>query len=460
MKAARCIAMSIVFAFALRNVAHAAPNVLRQRRTQMEWFDPMDNVTEADFYSLTAAMAAMNPPPEWQDASAQGYRPGRATTTHSCNHICGVPSNLRSSSYMKPSGLSRFYQKYTEAYGIPVLGSSRVSDNAMKRACYVLRFLFADHSRVRQSYYARSGRVAVIGANERTTDIPEHSWLGDSWNQRARGLGATDGAPVSTCGEENILCFRSDRWHDEDIMIHEFAHGVHLLGAKYAIGNWQSRLQSLYRSAKYSSKWANTYSMSTQDEYFAEGAQSFFDCNPYYAVSNGVHGPINTQSKLRSYDPGLFRLVSDVFPCNNTYLLRCKHSRETELQQPLRMNCDLDGGGVTQAPASTTTGGGGGGTTVQPPTTTRQPPPPTTASPGDCTDKNNYCSSWAGYGYCQSYSSYMRVNCRQSCNLCGGGDGGNCSDDSRHCGYWSRTGECTTNPSYMHRHCKKSCNRC
>lgn len=60
----------------------------------------------------------------------------------------------------------------------------------------------------------------------------------------------------------------SDRWHDEDIMIHEFAHGVHLLGAKYAIQGWQARLQSLYRSARYSGKWANTYAMSTQDEYF------------------------------------------------------------------------------------------------------------------------------------------------------------------------------------------------
>ena len=62
-----------------------------------------------------------DPPPGW-DASAQGYRPGRATTTHSCNYIRGVPSNLRSSRVMKPSGLSSFYQRYTEAYGIPVLG--------------------------------------------------------------------------------------------------------------------------------------------------------------------------------------------------------------------------------------------------------------------------------------------------------------------------------------------------
>ncbi|KAL8595646.1 hypothetical protein ACOMHN_025682 [Nucella lapillus] len=111
-------------------------------------------------------------------------------------------------------------------------------------------------------------------------------------------------------------------------MIHEMSHGVHLLGAKYAISGWQGRLQSLYRSAKYSGKWANTYAMSTQDEYFAQGTQSFFDCNVYSARPNGIHNSINTQVKLRAYDPGLFRLVHDVYPCNNTYMKRCTYSRE------------------------------------------------------------------------------------------------------------------------------------
>nr|KAG5699592.1 hypothetical protein BaRGS_000708 [Batillaria attramentaria] len=127
----------------------------------------------------------------------------------------------------------------------------------------------------RTSYYARSGRVAVIASSEGVTSIPEHSWLGPGWNQRARG---------------------TDRYRDEDIQLHEYVHGVHLLGAKYAIPGWQRRLESLYRSARYSGKWANTYSMSTQDEYFA---------------------------KLRAYDPALYQLVLDVFPCNNQYLKRC-----------------------------------------------------------------------------------------------------------------------------------------
>ena len=50
------------------------------------------------------------------------YRPGSATETHSCNSIRAVPSHLRTSSGILPNGLNYFYQKYTEAYGIPVLG--------------------------------------------------------------------------------------------------------------------------------------------------------------------------------------------------------------------------------------------------------------------------------------------------------------------------------------------------
>lgn len=49
-------------------------------------------------------------------------RPGSATNTHSCSRIRSVPSNLRSSAHMGPRGLGQFYQKYTEAYGIPILG--------------------------------------------------------------------------------------------------------------------------------------------------------------------------------------------------------------------------------------------------------------------------------------------------------------------------------------------------
>ena len=126
-------------------------------------------------------------------------RSGAATRTHTCNSIRGVPSNLRSSREMYPHGLTNFYQKYTEAYGIPVVSSGRVPDDALRRACYITRFLMADHSGVRNNYYRRYGRVGIMAKDEYTTHIPEHSWLEPVfWNARARGLGATEQWPIST----------------------------------------------------------------------------------------------------------------------------------------------------------------------------------------------------------------------------------------------------------------------
>ncbi|XP_046550965.1 uncharacterized protein LOC124260723 [Haliotis rubra] len=357
-----------------------------------EWEDPQRNSTEADYYHARDGSA-------FRHRRATGERPGHSTSTNTCSNIRGVPTRLRRAKKIGPSGLSNFYQKYTEAYGIPVLGSVNVPDDALRRACYVLRFLLADHSGVRQSYYRLSGRVAVIGAREGTVSIPEHAWLGPSWNDRARGLGATEHAPVSTGGEENILCYTNDRYGDEDIFLHEFSHGIHLLGAKYAIPGWQGRLQSLYDQAKSAGRWRNTYAMTTVEEYFAEGTQSYFSVNAYSAVPNGIHNHVNTPETLRQYDPQLFSLIKEVFPCGNTYLKRCNTSRNAERSQQLRMNCNLEGGGNETGSGSGTGSGTG-------------------SSGASCEDTDPDCSSWSQTGECARNPGYMLSSCRRSCGQC------------------------------------------
>ena len=82
------------------------------------------------------------------------------------------------------------------------------------------------------------------------------------------GLGGTQGNPITTGAEENVLCAPPDRYGNEDILLHELAHGVHLLGARYAISGWHDRLQEAYNSAQTSGLWENTYAMSTFKEYF------------------------------------------------------------------------------------------------------------------------------------------------------------------------------------------------
>ncbi|RUS77244.1 hypothetical protein EGW08_014997, partial [Elysia chlorotica] len=143
----------------------------------------------------------------------------------------------------------------------------RVPDEALRRACYTLRFLLAGHSKVRKSFYRMSGRVAVIGRNEGTNNIPEHSHLPNWWNQRARGLGGTPHAPVSSGGEENVLCYhRYNSFKIENY--HFFLISNTTPGAAQGIPGWDRRLRALYARSKSRGLWANTYSMSTPEEYF------------------------------------------------------------------------------------------------------------------------------------------------------------------------------------------------
>lgn len=149
------------------------------------------------------------------------------------------------------------------------LASNRVSDSALERACYVTRFLLADNRDIRNAFYKRAGRVAVIGHDEDTLDIPEHE-VPSYWTmKKLRGLGATVSHPVSSAGEENLLCFKNnDKYPNEDRLLHELAHGIHNLGAKYALNGWHLRLEKHFNTIKGSNLWKETHARSTVYEYF------------------------------------------------------------------------------------------------------------------------------------------------------------------------------------------------
>ena len=93
-----------------------------------------------------------------------------------------LPANIRNE-----MRLHSFYRKYAHAYGVPIISSGNVDNRAIRRACYVVRFALADRKDIRDWLHDRYGRAGVIAESERTTDIPEHSYLPDWWNRRARG---------------------------------------------------------------------------------------------------------------------------------------------------------------------------------------------------------------------------------------------------------------------------------
>ncbi|KAI8513894.1 hypothetical protein Bbelb_082180 [Branchiostoma belcheri] len=264
-------------------------------------------------------------------AHCTNTRRGRSWDTWECYDVTTVPADVQSELNLDTS----FYQKYLHAYGIPILGSSILPDDALRRACYDVLFLLADRKDVRDSYYNYYGRAAIMDDTEVTLDIPEHSNL-DPVFTRARGLAGTVSRPVSTGSEENVLCFSNDSYRVEDIFIHGFAQGLDILGARKVISDFQTRLQAAYDSALDNGLWANTFADDTRDAYWAEGVQSFFNVNHERDPPDGIHNHVNTRTELQAYDPDLYAIIEDIFPCGNFLVKRCVRDYES---YTLKMDC-------------------------------------------------------------------------------------------------------------------------
>ena len=208
--------------------------------------------------------------------------------------------------------LPDFYQKYVDAGGYPVVSSGKVNDYALKEAAYWVELMLAKRPDVRKAMVEGGSRLIVIGYNEYTTDIPEYKRLKpkDYWDARARGLGGSRTDPVCSCAEENMLAYEGDPYHAENILIHEFAHNIHLRGMIRLDPTFDARLKKTYDSAMKNGLWAGVYASTNHHEYFAEGVQSWFNNN---RPPDHDHNHVDTRKELIEYDPGLAAICKEVF---------------------------------------------------------------------------------------------------------------------------------------------------
>lgn len=224
--------------------------------------------------------------------------------------ITAPPDSLR---------LDPFYKKYACVNGIPILSSHKVPDNAIYAACKTIKFMTDSLPRpVLESLKKHGTKVAVMWRYEGTTDIPEHAYLQNdttlNWDVRARGLGGSIELPLTTCAEENLICRQIDKYHAEDILIHEFAHTIHDVGIVPVDTSFNTMLQKQLDIALAQGKFVNTYAATNIQEYFAEGVQDWFNVNAEVPEIDGTHNQINTRAELKEYDPGLYQILSRFFP--------------------------------------------------------------------------------------------------------------------------------------------------
>ena len=220
------------------------------------------------------------------------------------------PSTVREAFDLDP-----FYQQWIDVEGLPVVASAKVNPHALKEAVWQIWQMIGHRPDVLAALVQNRVRFAVKAHTEILTDIPEYSDEGaDFLVYGIGGLGGSNlpGHPAAGTSEENLLHYPNGGG-SYTVLIHEFAHAIHIFGMSTIDPTFDKRLKIAYDAAMAKGLWRGSYSSTTSGEYWAEGTQAWFypedtpDDNSY----NRSH--INTRTELKHYDPDLAALLTEIY---------------------------------------------------------------------------------------------------------------------------------------------------
>lgn len=129
--------------------------------------EELDNEEEEKLKEMESDTGNDNDEDE-DDATDNGYDHGiEDYLDHDCENVRNF--TVDEPVGLIPSHINRPYKyrskhlivKYNSAYGIPVFGKEHFTDAAMKRTCYLIRYLFAEHEGMRRMAY--KGQMYVYG---------------------------------------------------------------------------------------------------------------------------------------------------------------------------------------------------------------------------------------------------------------------------------------------------------
>jgi hypothetical protein len=249
----------------------------------------------------------------------------KAITAYNKTMISAPPSTL---------GLDSFYKKYSDAFGIPIVSSNKVPDDALLIARDIVNYMLVKRADIRNTLIRQKARVLVMAETEMETDLPERSnWKKPTiddrrltpgernnydkpggiasmtdreyWNKRARGMGGT----ITSCAEENLLGYPGTRYFGENILVHEFSHNI-MNALRSCDTSLYKQILAAYEVAKNKGMYKGQYAINTSAEYWAEGTQWWFWSNfEFYDGEQRVQSP----DDLKTYDPVLYGLLEQVY---------------------------------------------------------------------------------------------------------------------------------------------------
>ena len=201
-------------------------------------------------------------------------------------------------------------QKVVKEDGIEYRAAESVSEEAFKRAQFVVQQMTAESPKILRKMAAIGFKVEIIGRDQVLSDLPDYANLkgqktrdGRDFDTGTRGVG---GPRMCSVGEENLLCLRPQRYWEEDVFVHEFSHSMM---AQMDADDLQE-IEAAYKNAVDRGPYPpGIYMMATSGEYWAEGVQAWLGVTR----RSDVNGGFNTQEKIREHDRELAAVLRKVY---------------------------------------------------------------------------------------------------------------------------------------------------
>jgi hypothetical protein len=275
-------------------------------REQLKIYDP-------ELYALIQETFRLTPEQDWR------YEPLRRQPS-----VIPPPAFVHADPY---------YTKFTYAREFTVLGSGKVSDEALLKANDTIRKMFAYRHDILKAMIADGARLVVLGRGEKLSDLPEFK---DARNTAgfddARYLDYTGKLKLMVVPEENVLCLPREPFAGECMVVNVFAKALYQitglrpvdptfdaqrqkqqyeLRVKRMDVQFDQVLQKTFENAKSKNLWKGTSAARNRAEYWAAGVEAYFDAAGEGQPPNGADRPIVTRELLKSYDPELYALVDE-----------------------------------------------------------------------------------------------------------------------------------------------------
>ena len=216
-----------------------------------------------------------------------------------------------------------FYTQWVQAGPLDVIAPGVVDPAALRRVAATIEEMLANRPDIIEEM-ASHVYVIVAPSRMKQGELPEmavapQEWF-DSWGQPDRlehevvgGFGPSfPGLPFVVVSADNALCTSLDSHPDEDVVVHELAHGIH--GVQRQVNSsFDASVLRLYEDAIAAGLWQPShYAATNHDEYFAEVFQSWADVN---SRDDGfVHNPpIATAEEVVEHDPAVAAFMTEWF---------------------------------------------------------------------------------------------------------------------------------------------------